>query len=992
MLGSRPRRDRAPSPAPRWIHGAGADGLAYVIYTSGSTGQPKGVEIEHRALVNFLCADARSPGPGARRRARRRDDAVVRHRRPGAVPAPDRRRARGDRLGASTAADPRRAGTTARAPRARRSMQATPDHVADAARPGWSGRAGLQGAVRRRGAAARRSPTSWSTRGARAVEHVRPDGDHDLVDVRARAAPRGEPLTIGRPIANTTLSRARPRGRPDPDRRARRARTSAGAGLARGYRNRPELTAERFVPDPFSPSPARACTGPAISPATARTARSQFLGRLDHQIKLRGFRIELGEIEARLLEQPSSGGGAAVAAARRTARGEPALVAYVVAGREPVEARGAARFLGDEPARLHDARDRSSRSSALPLTPNGKIDRKALPAPELRAPATTRHVAPRTETELRSSPAVRPRCSAWSVSGAHDDFFAPRRTVAAGRAPGRPIWTPSSSVELPLRALFEAPTVGRPGGRDRAAADASAQAPQATGSSRCQGRAPAPSRRSLLRPERACTPASFAQERFWFIDQIDRASGCVQHLLAAASAWGARRGRAASGPSTRSCAATRCCGAASAAEDGRPVQVIEPSPAMPSSSSTCSDDAEPRARRSGLIDEQTQAPFDTRRGAADARRRCCAWASGDHILQVVVHHIAADGVVEGRCSSTSWARSTAPSATTVRPRCRERPIQYADFAEWQRSWLQGERLERELAHWTARAGRASPPASSCPPIARARAVPSLRGAWLRTSSADDTARAAGRRWLAQEGATLFMVLLAAFEVLLHRYSGQEDVVVGHAGRHPRAARARAADRAVRQHARAARPTSPAPRASASSWARSAADAVDAIEHQELPFERLVRDARARARPEPPSAVPGADGAQPARAGDRSCRGSRSRSSTPRRPPRASIWRCCCSSASTGWSDLGVQQRPVRPRDRGADGRALRAPAALDRGRPGAGDRRARAARCAERARAAAGHARRAPSPSSVLPARALRGASRGQAPRRSADRPRGPGA
>jgi amino acid adenylation domain-containing protein len=302
---------------------AGPDDLAYVIYTSGSTGRPKGVEIPTRALVNFLTAMAERPGlrPG---------DVLV------AVTTlsfdiaglelwlPLVTGAQVAIAPTEAAADPRRlmalldeAGATV--------MQATPATWRMLVEAGWSGRGGLRmlcGGEALPVALADqlldRGDELWNLYGPT---------ETTIWSTALRVTTRGQPLSIGRPIANTQLYILDPRGEPVSVGVAGELHIG-GAGLARGYRNRPELTAERFVPHPFPPTPGARVYKTGDLARWRPDGTVDFLGRLDDQVKVRGFRIESGEVEAALEAHPAV--GSAVVVAREEAPGDSRLVAYVV--------------------------------------------------------------------------------------------------------------------------------------------------------------------------------------------------------------------------------------------------------------------------------------------------------------------------------------------------------------------------------------------------------------------------------------------------------------------------------------------------------------------------------------------------------------------------------------------------------------------------------------------------------------------------------------
>ena len=427
---------------------ATADSLAYVIYTSGSTGKPKGVQIPHRALVNFLTTMGREPGM-------RSADVLV------AVTTLSfdiaglelyLPLAMGARLVIAThavASDPRRLAELIERSDAT-VVQATPTTWRMLVDAGWRGSSGLKvlcGGEALPAVLAEQlldlgfelwnmygptETTIWST-----ISRVR----------------RGAPLTIGRPIANTTLYILDDRMQPVPV-GAPGELHIGGAGVARGYLKRPDLTAERFVPHPFDARDDARIYKTGDLARYRADGSVEFLGRRDHQVKVRGFRIELGEIETALARE--EGVAAAVAVVREDVPGDPRLAAYVVPVPDAKPMPGALRRALTDVLPAYMVPSAIVVVDELPLTPNGKVDRKALPAPTFERESDS-YVPPRTELEKRlvgiweSEVGIRP-------IGVTDDFFdlgltsivAARLFARLDRELGR---------NLPLGALFQAPTV-----------------------------------------------------------------------------------------------------------------------------------------------------------------------------------------------------------------------------------------------------------------------------------------------------------------------------------------------------------------------------------------------------------------------------------------------------------------------------------------------------------------------------------------------------
>jgi amino acid adenylation domain-containing protein len=760
--------------------GASPDSLAYVIYTSGSTGRPKGVMNAHGAVVNRLCWMQGEFGIGA--------DDVVLQKTPFSFD-----------VSVWELFWPLQRGATL--------VMARPDGHRD---PRY-----LQSVIERRGvttlhfvpsmlqpfvetvqaercASLKRVFCSGEALSPALVEHFHarfPSSValHNLygpteaaVDVTFWACERSAApavVPIGRPVWNTRLYVLDAARSPVPTGVAGELYIG-GVQVARGYLGRPGLTAEKFVPDPFSSNPGarlyrtgdrarwrsalvRECVSAEVDPAVthsrtsalthSRTSFLEYLGRLDEQVKIRGFRIEPGEIEARLLEH--AGVREAVVLAREDAPGERRLVAYFVG--DAVQAETLRAHLGQTlPAYMVPAAfvalDR------LPLTPNGKLDRKALPAPEY-ASAEDRYVAPR-------NPLEEVLAEVWAAVlrvervGVRDGFFAlGGHSLLATRVVSR--IRELFGVELPLRAMFEGPTVAELAVRVEALRRAD------------QPRLPpvVPVKRD------GALPLSFAQERLWFLDRMEpnRAFYNIPTALRLSGALDADALERSLGEVVRRHEALRTV---FAEERGSAVQVVVPFGgfALPVEdlSALAGDEREAAVRR--RAGEEAARPFDLAAGPL-FRAVLLRLGEEEHVLLLCIHHIAGDAWslrVLFRELSALYKTYESGEASRLPPL----PVQYADFAVWQRETLHGERLAGELGWWKERLAGA-PALLELPTDHPRPSVQTHRGAFEPLHLPPALAghlHALARR----EGATLYMVLLAAFQVLLSRYSGSEDVVVG----------------------------------------------------------------------------------------------------------------------------------------------------------------------------------------------------------------------
>ncbi|HEX7243483.1 MAG TPA: amino acid adenylation domain-containing protein, partial [Longimicrobiaceae bacterium] len=652
--------------------------LAYVLYTSGSTGRPKGVQVEHRSasqIVHFL-RDVVRPG----------DRAAV--------------------LGSTSLSFDVSVGEifgtlcwggtlvlvedVLDLPRVAdqgvRLVVTVPSAAAELVRAG-----GIPVSVRAFNLAGEALPASLA-RDLYALAHVErvvnlygPTED-TVYSTWSEVARGAERVRIGRPVANSRAYVLDAAGSPAPVGVVGEL-CLGGAGTARGYHGRPELTAERFVPDAFAAEAGARMYRTGDRARWVADGELEYLGRVDEQVKVRGFRIEPGEVEAALAALPQV--REAAVAARRDAGGQTRLVAYVVA-----EAGADARPGGlrkELRARLpeHMVPAAFVVLERLPRSASGKLDRRALPAPGSDWRDAAERAAPRTPVEEVLC-GIFAEVLGHEGVGIHDGFFElGGHSLLATRVASR--LREVLGVEVPMRALFEAPTV--------AALAEHVDAALAAGRS-AAGAIP---RRAGKGP----SPLSFAQQRLWFIHQLDPASSAynVPFALRLRGSLDTAALRFALTEVVRRHEAVRTV---LVEQGGEPMQVVLPGASVPvpvvELGGIPGESRHAEALR--RVGEEGRRPFDLERGPL-LRVLLLRLEPEEWALCFTMHHVVSDGwsmgVLVREVSVLYAARSRGEPSPLP-----ELEVQYADFAAWQRERLTGDLLDAQLRYWRDRLEGAPP--------------------------------------------------------------------------------------------------------------------------------------------------------------------------------------------------------------------------------------------------------------------------------------------
>ncbi|MGF6735704.1 amino acid adenylation domain-containing protein [Paraburkholderia youngii] len=816
VWGERPTSD----PEPRTL-GLTSRHLAYVIYTSGSTGTPKGVQNEHRAVINRLIwmqkAYALNTADVVLQKTPFSFDvsaweffwtllegAILVLAVPGVHKDPDAllNLIIGQRI------------TTA--------------HFVPSMLASFMDTKGVDRCI-----SLQRLVCSGEALSASLTQKVRCvlpwTGLHNLygpteaaIDVTAWNCPadfNGSVVPIGRPIANTRVYLLDGHGEPVPF-GAVGELYIGGAGVARGYLNRPELTAERFIASPFVEGDRLYRTGDLAR--YLPDGNLEFLGRNDDQVKIRGYRIEPGEIAARLGEHAFV--REAVVVARQNRAGDRHLIAYVVCAPEaqsdgldgPDLANTLRAYLS---ARLPDYMVPSAfmRLSGLPLTVNGKLDRKALPAPADDAYARAAYEAPQGAVETALAEIWAELLGLERV-GRHDNFFElGGHSLLAVQMSSR--LSQAVGVELPLSTLFARPVLG----------DLAASIVEVLSRS---GPQHLPAIVAVSRHEPL--ELSFAQQRLWFLAQLDKDS--ARYHIALGWRLQGRLDRAAWRRSLdRLYARHEALRSVFVdAEDGPRVEILPPGTGLPVLEHDLRERPDAAAALVALCAEEACTPFDLARGPL-VRGRLIRLSEEEHVFLLTQHHIVSDGWSVGVLVRELGSLYRAFVAGQADP-LPVPAIQYPDYAAWQRQWLSGERLQRQAQYW--REALSGAPSMLALPTDRPRpARQSFAGATVPVEIDAELTREL-RRLGREHGTTLFMTVLAGWAAVLSRLSGQDDIVIGV----PSANRGR---REIEEltgffvNTLALRVDLSGGPDVATLLERTRRTALGAQEHQDLPFEQVV---------------------------------------------------------------------------------------------------------------------------------------------------------
>ncbi|WP_445634029.1 Carrier domain-containing protein [Nostoc sp. DSM 114161] len=722
--------------------------LAYVIYTSGSTGKPKGVQIPHSALSNFLYSMKQRPGLTENDTllavtTYAFDIAALELFLPiivGGCLVIASREIASDGIQLSAKLTDSKATV----------MQATPATWQLLLTAGWSGNDLLKilcGGEALPGYLANqllhRCVCLWNMYGPT---------ETTIWSAASEVETDRKIIPISGAIANTQLyildqyNQLVPVGVPG-------ELHIGGDGLARGYFNRPDLTAEKFIPNPFSEKATRLYKTGDLARYLAN-GEIEYIGRIDHQVKVRGFRIELGEIEALLTQH--SAVREAVVVVRKDSLDSKRIVAYLVPESQETLIVSELRSFLESKLPSYMMPTNFVILEALPLTPNGKVDRKALPALDKVLPEFEENfVAPQTAME-KQLVTIWMEVLGLQQIGINDNFFElGGHSLLATQVISR--INKNLDIELPIRRIFELPTIAK--------LAKNLEAKQLDINS-------LPPIERVSRDKEL--PLSFAQKRLWFLEQLERGSS-TYNMPAAVYLNGRLDISALEQTFKELLRRQEVLRTSFKKVNGNPVQIIASSVPI---SVPIIDLSEISPQKQFVtvqqsILEEAQRPFDLTKSPL-LRVNLLRLAEESYVLVLVMHHIISDGWSIGvliRELSALYAAFSKKEPLSLA----ELPIQYADFAYWQNQWLQGEVMEKHLSYWKQQL--ANLPLLELPTDYPRPEIQTFRGSTQHLKLSKELCeeiKALSRK----EEVTLFMTLLAAFKSLIHYCTKQDDIVIG----------------------------------------------------------------------------------------------------------------------------------------------------------------------------------------------------------------------
>ena len=574
---------------------------------------------------------------------------------------------------------------------------------------------------------------------------------HDLLDYQSEKI---NSVLIGRPIANTKAYILDQNLQPVPI-GVKGELHLCGVRLARGYLNRPELTAEKFIDNPFANEAFNRLYKTGDLARYLPDGNIECFGRIDNQVKIRGFRIELGEIEAVLNQNIDVQTSCVII--REDTLGDKYLVAYIVAHYERIPMISELRQFLSSKLPLYMVPQAFVFLESLPLTTNRKVDRRALPAPDKIGNRRDQYVAPRNGIEEMLVQIWTEILKIEQV-GIYDNFFEiGGHSLLATQLVSR--IRSLFKIELPLRSLFGAATV--------------AELAHLIGQLQQQNLTlTVPP--ILPRTKDTELPLSFAQQRLWFLDQL-QPNSALYNIPMVLHFRGNLNQKALEQSLLEICDRHEVLRTNFVTIDGQPTQIIQTTRETISVVDLQDLPIQEQAEKTQqLKQKQATQPFDLAKESL-IRITLLVLSETEHFLLVCMHHIISDGwsievfIHELTTLYNAYVQNHPANLAPL-------PIQYADFAVWQKQWLQGDVLQSQLNYWQNQL-TAAPPLLSLPTDHPRPAVQSFVGTQQEFSLSPKLSQAL-TELSRQQGVTLFMTLLAAFDALLYRYTGSSDILVG----------------------------------------------------------------------------------------------------------------------------------------------------------------------------------------------------------------------